>query len=104
MFFLFSSRSRHTRCALVTGVQTCARPISTETRAHWERVFGGTAACVTPVLSMTEAPEHPHAAARGGFREDAGAFRPGVAPRFSSAEPSPAAAWPLTDAQRARMS
>src|SRR3546814_5170707 len=27
-FFLFSSRRRHTRCALVTGVQTCALPIS----------------------------------------------------------------------------
>src|SRR3546814_5023870 len=26
--FLFSSRRRHTRCALVTGVQTCALPIS----------------------------------------------------------------------------
>src|SRR3546814_13321423 len=26
-FFLFSSRRRHTRCALVTGVQTCALPI-----------------------------------------------------------------------------
>src|SRR3546814_10224512 len=30
MFFLFSSRRRHTRCALVTGVQTCALPISTD--------------------------------------------------------------------------
>src|SRR3546814_10859219 len=29
MFFFFSSRRRHTRCALVTGVQTCALPIST---------------------------------------------------------------------------
>src|SRR3546814_9858201 len=27
LFFFFSSRRRHTRCALVTGVQTCARPI-----------------------------------------------------------------------------
>src|SRR3546814_4786928 len=27
--FFFSSRRRHTRCALVTGVQTCALPIST---------------------------------------------------------------------------
>src|SRR3546814_7782323 len=27
LFFLFSSRRRHTRCALVTGVQTCALPI-----------------------------------------------------------------------------
>src|SRR3546814_3088378 len=29
--FLFSSRRRHTRCALVTGVQTCALPISDQT-------------------------------------------------------------------------
>src|SRR3546814_10180012 len=28
VFFVFSSRRRHTRCALVTGVQTCALPIS----------------------------------------------------------------------------
>src|SRR3546814_4977445 len=27
-YFFFSSRRRHTRCALVTGVQTCALPIS----------------------------------------------------------------------------
>src|SRR3546814_81588 len=39
MYFVFSSRRRHTRCALVTGVQTCALPI-------WElkarRIFHGT--------------------------------------------------------------
>src|SRR3546814_3188304 len=29
-FLFFSSRSRHTRCALVTGVQTCALPISVD--------------------------------------------------------------------------
>src|SRR3546814_6966115 len=28
LFFFFSSRRRHTRCALLTGVQTCALPIS----------------------------------------------------------------------------
>src|SRR3546814_9051730 len=28
LMFLLSSRRRHTRCALVTGVQTCALPIS----------------------------------------------------------------------------
>src|SRR3546814_2337853 len=32
-FFFFSSRRRHTRCALVTGVQTCALPISDDVRA-----------------------------------------------------------------------
>src|SRR3546814_13170118 len=30
IIFFFSSRRRHTRCALVTGVQTCALPISTQ--------------------------------------------------------------------------
>src|SRR3546814_15231775 len=32
VFFVFSSRRRHTRCALVTGVQTCALPIFYATR------------------------------------------------------------------------
>src|SRR3546814_8193158 len=32
LFFFFSSRRRHTRCALVTGVQTCALPISLSLR------------------------------------------------------------------------
>src|SRR3546814_8046357 len=32
LFFFFSSRRRHTRCALVTGVQTCALPISRAAR------------------------------------------------------------------------
>src|SRR3546814_912209 len=34
--FFFSSRRRHTRCALVTGVQTCALPISVEDIHHIE--------------------------------------------------------------------
>src|SRR3546814_1927971 len=43
-FFFFSSRRRHTRCALVTGVQTCALPIYTVADAarqdaddHWKQ-------------------------------------------------------------------
>src|SRR3546814_11428228 len=36
--FFFSSRRRHTRCALVTGVQTCALPISPEAPAELEPV------------------------------------------------------------------
>src|SRR3546814_9780018 len=38
MFFFFSSRRRHTRCALVTGVQTCALPISACRRADGQGV------------------------------------------------------------------
>src|SRR3546814_11182110 len=39
----FSSRRRHTRCALVTGVQTCALPISGPTRQKdlWQKGRGG---------------------------------------------------------------
>src|SRR3546814_19322126 len=45
-YFFFSSRRRHTRCALVTGVQTCALPISHSGRCvrDGEGVFRGLAA------------------------------------------------------------
>src|SRR3546814_12151412 len=40
-FFFFSSRRRHTRCALVTGVQTCALPISIDSRTVAALLGGG---------------------------------------------------------------
>src|SRR3546814_5590474 len=43
-FFFFSSRRRHTRCALVTGVQTCALPIYRD--AHIEKGMRGDADAV----------------------------------------------------------
>src|SRR3546814_7359932 len=39
-FFFFSSRRRHTRCALVTGVQTCALPISVQDVREVKHVAG----------------------------------------------------------------
>src|SRR3546814_3084004 len=42
MCFFFSSRSRHTRCALVTGVQTCALPIYRHSPAIQPFVSTGT--------------------------------------------------------------
>src|SRR3546814_7099932 len=39
-WFFFSSRRRHTRCALVTGVQTCALPICVGYREHLRHVRG----------------------------------------------------------------
>src|SRR3546814_10198620 len=39
-YLFFSSRRRHTRCALVTGVQTCALPISLFVHAGWVHVLG----------------------------------------------------------------
>src|SRR3546814_5242714 len=47
LLFFFSSRRRHTRCALVTGVQTCALPICDDgaaIRAHLARALSSVAA------------------------------------------------------------
>src|SRR3546814_6343580 len=41
MLFFFSSRRRHTRCALVTGVQTCALPIFPGVAEKWDLVAWG---------------------------------------------------------------
>ncbi|MFJ3325956.1 CaiB/BaiF CoA transferase family protein [Streptomyces griseus] len=56
----------------------------TRTRAEWTEVFAGTDACVAPVLSLTEAPHHPHLAARSTFVEHSGITQPAPAPRFSA--------------------
>ncbi|HUG31668.1 MAG TPA: CaiB/BaiF CoA-transferase family protein [Acidimicrobiia bacterium] len=61
-----------------------AERFMTKTRDQWADHFAGTDACVAPVLSMSEAPEHPHNAGRGTFVEIAGVIQPGPVPRFSS--------------------
>ena len=58
-------------------------------RDHWARVFAGTDACVTPVLTPAEATTHPHQAHRGGFTTVAGLPAPAPAPRFGRSAPEP---------------
>lgn len=53
------------------------------TRDQWCAHFAGTDACVAPVLSLGEAPLHPHAVARASFRTVNGVVQPAPAPRFS---------------------
>lgn len=53
-----------------------------KTRQEWTSVFLEMDACVTPVLSMQEAPLHPHNMARQTFVRDDTVIRPNVAPRF----------------------
>ena len=55
----------------------------TKTRDEWCALMERTDACFAPVLSMAEAPHHPHNAHRGTFAEVAGQVQPGPAPRFS---------------------
>ncbi|MFJ9175049.1 CaiB/BaiF CoA transferase family protein [Streptomyces sp. NPDC102360] len=54
------------------------------TRDEWAAVFEGSDACVAPVLSLGEAPHHPHLAARGTFVDHGGLTQPAPAPRFSA--------------------
>ena len=60
-----------------------AAAFATRGRDEWAEAFAGTDACVTPVLGLTEAPSHPHLAARGTFADRGGHPEPAPAPRFS---------------------
>jgi alpha-methylacyl-CoA racemase len=55
----------------------------TKTRDEWCRIMEGTDICFAPVLTMKEAPEHPHMAARKTFVTRHGVTQPAPAPRFS---------------------
>jgi alpha-methylacyl-CoA racemase len=60
-----------------------AEIIRSRTRDQWVETFDGIDACVTPVLSLQEAAEHPHQQARSGFQTVDGINHPAPAPRFS---------------------
>lgn len=55
----------------------------TKTRAEWSELMEGSDVCFAPVLSLTEAPEHPHNQARQTFINVNGTPQPAPAPRFS---------------------
>ena len=55
----------------------------TKTRDEWCRIMEGSDICFAPVLSMDEAPQHPHNRQRGTFVEQDGVLQPAPAPRFS---------------------
>jgi alpha-methylacyl-CoA racemase len=71
---------------------TLEKLFKTRSRDAWCALLEGTDACFAPVLTMDEAPHHPHNIARGTFVEVDGVIQPGPAPRFSrtpSAQPTP---------------
>jgi alpha-methylacyl-CoA racemase len=53
------------------------------TRDEWAKLAEGTDACITAVLELSEAPDHPHALARNSFMRQGDAMVPAPAPRFS---------------------
>jgi alpha-methylacyl-CoA racemase len=55
----------------------------TKTRDEWCKIMEGTDICFAPVLSMDEAPQHPHNRLRGTFVMQDGVTQPAPSPRFS---------------------
>jgi alpha-methylacyl-CoA racemase len=62
---------------------TLTQAFATKTRDEWCTLLEGSDACFAPVLALSEAPRHPHMAARKTFVENAGIVQPAPAPRFS---------------------
>lgn len=79
-----------------------AQVIQTRTRDEWCAVFEGTESCFAPVLTLEEAPHHPHLRDRATYVEVDGVTQPAPAPRFSRTVPSTPKAfkpWSREDAQ-----
>ena len=60
----------------------------TRTRDQWCELMEGTDICFAPVLSLDEAPDHPHIKARKTYVDFAGVVQPAPSPRFSRTEAS----------------
>ncbi len=71
------------RTAWPTLKQKLAEIFRTRTRDEWCEIMEGTDVCFAPVLTMAEAPLHPHMAARKIFVNRHGVTQPAPAPRFS---------------------
>lgn len=90
-FLALGAIEPHFRLALIeslglaedAGREEIAGAISTRGRDEWAAHFEGSDACVAPVLTLDEAPEHPHNRARGTFVDLDGVVQPGPSPRFS---------------------
>ena len=64
-------------------IETLARIFKQKTRDEWCEIMEGTDICFAPVLSISEAPNHPHNLARSTFETHDGLVQPAPAPRFS---------------------
>jgi alpha-methylacyl-CoA racemase len=58
-----------------------------KTRDEWEQLLDSPGCCATPVLSLSEAPAHPHLVARETFIDIDGVTQPAPSPRFSRTRP-----------------
>lgn len=64
-----------------------AKVFKQKTRDEWCEIMEGTDVCFAPILSMSEAPDHPHNKARKTFVKLDGVLQPAPAPRFNRTKP-----------------
>lgn len=76
---------------------------ASKTQAEWCAVMEGSDCCFAPVLTMGEAPAHPHMAARGTFVQVDGVTQPGPAPRFSRTPSSIRSSQPASGAHQSEV-
>jgi crotonobetainyl-CoA:carnitine CoA-transferase CaiB-like acyl-CoA transferase len=79
-----------------------AERFATRSRAQWCQAFEGVDACFAPVLTLEEAPQHPHLKERGVYDQIDGVTQPMPAPRFSrtpSPKPKPFRPWSMDEAR-----
>jgi crotonobetainyl-CoA:carnitine CoA-transferase CaiB-like acyl-CoA transferase len=70
------------------GRAALAKAFKSKSRDEWCAILEGTDVCFAPVLTMEEAPRHPHVKARNVFIDIDGVVQPAPAPRFSRSVPA----------------
>ncbi len=76
--------AQHDRSAWPTLKARLTDTFASQPRAHWCALMEGSDICFAPVLSLEDAPHHPHNMARGAFISVGGQTQPAPAPRFSN--------------------
>ena len=90
---------QHDRSTWPEVTRLFAARFAERSRDDWERHFGASDACVTPVLSMPEAMAHPSNQARQAYVGMEGLMHPAPAPRFTTAPGSVRPSRPVTQSE-----
>ncbi len=90
--------AQHDRAQWPVLKEKLAAAIKTKTRDEWDALMLGTDVCYAPVLTLDEAPKHPHNIARDTFLTIDGVVQPAPAPRFSRTQAKVAGPIPVIGA------
>ncbi|MDB6105724.1 MAG: CoA transferase [Gammaproteobacteria bacterium] len=82
-FDLSVSPAQYDQAGWASSSAELARIFRSRSRAEWCELLEGTDSCFAPVLSIDEAPDHPHMRARATFERHFGVVQSAVAPRLS---------------------